>query len=276
MEVFARRSYRGKLRAVILDWAGTTIDFGSCAPLQAFDRLFKQYCVPITAEDARTPMGLDKREHIRKLLQIQSIADRWLLHYNHSPSEDEIETMYAQLIPILKEVILKNAELIPGTIEANAAFRNRSLRIGSTSGYNREIMNMIIPLAKQRGFEPDATVCVTDVPSGRPDPWMALKCAMNMSVYPMTSIVKVGDTLSDIAEGLNAGMWTVGIAKTGNELGLSLAEIAETSPQLIEQRLKDIYLRMYRAGAHYVVDGIVDVIPVLDDIDRRLSCGESP
>ncbi|MBN1655129.1 MAG: phosphonoacetaldehyde hydrolase [Deltaproteobacteria bacterium] len=270
------RSYRGRLRAVILDWAGTTIDYGSCAPARAIYRLFERYRVPISEQEARSPMGLDKREHIRKIARLKSVAERWMLEYKRTPSESDIDAMYRALVPILKEAVLENAELIPGTLDATAEFRSRSLGIGSTSGYSREIMRIVVAQAKQRGFEADRTICVTDVPSGRPDPWMAVKCAMELGVFPMASIVKIGDTIADIAEGLNAGMWTIGVAKTGNELGLRREEVERSSPLCIQRKLRDIYQRMYRAGAHYVVDSIREAIPALDEIERRLNRGESP
>ena len=99
---------------------------------------------------------------------------------------------------------------------------------------------------------------------------------MNLGIYPMEAIVKVGDTLPDIEEGLNAGMWTIGLAKTGNEIGLNEQEIADLSQDVQEAKLAQAYTRMYQTGAHYVVDGIWDVPPILDLIDERLRRGDRP
>lgn len=276
METSYCRSYRGKLQAVVLDWAGTIIDYGSTAPAEAFIQLFKKYRVPISDKEARASMGLDKKEHIKAILRNKSVLKRWAYVYGEPPSPFQVENMYSDFIPLLKKIIAEKTGLIPGTLEAVAEFRNRSLRIGSTSGYDRDIMNIILPIAKEYGFEPDALVCTSDVPSGRPDPWMALKCAMHMRVYPMASIVKIGDTLLDIAEGLNAGMWTIGIAKTGNELGLREEETSQVQPQILERKLECIHDRMHRAGAHFVVDGINDVFSALDKISEYLEDGTSP
>lgn len=92
----------------------------------------------------------------------------------------------------------------------------------------------------------------------------------------MESIVKIGDTLPDIWEGLNAGMWTIGLAKTGNEMGLTEQEIDELEPETRRRRLKRASDRLAQAGAHYVVDGISDLEPVLDEIQARLSRAEKP
>jgi phosphonoacetaldehyde hydrolase len=137
-------------------------------------------------------------------------------------------------------------------------------------------MTVLQTEAARRGYVPDSTVCATQVPAGRPHPYMCLQNAINLQTYPMEAIVKIGDTLPDIEEGLNAGMWTIGLAKTGNEMGLTEEQIAALDPQTLESRLAKAYRRMYQTGAHYVVDGIADVLPVLDDINARLSRGERP
>lgn len=270
------RRQEQRLKAVILDWAGTIVDYGSTAPARAFCQLFSEYQLPISNEEARGPMGLNKREHIRSILNIASVNQRWKEKYGRQPTEMEIETMHQDFVDILKQQVARNTEIIPGTLQAVASFRRRSLKIGSTSGYDRDIMSIIMPIAIRSGVKIDDLVCATDVPRGRPEPWMALRCAMDLQVYPMSSIVKIGDTLPDIAEGLNAGMWTIGIAKTGNELGLCEEEIQQLPSQQLQRKLEAIHDRMYRAGAHFVVDGISDVPSVLEEIERYLAQGVAP
>jgi phosphonoacetaldehyde hydrolase len=135
---------------------------------------------------------------------------------------------------------------------------------------------LLLSEAKKRGYEPDSTVCATDVPEGRPHPWMCLQNAMNLGVHPMEAIVKIGDTLPDIAEGINAGMWTIGLAMTGNELGLTEKQIEALDPEVRERKRQRAYSRMAQSGAHYVVDGISDALPILDKINERLARGERP
>jgi phosphonoacetaldehyde hydrolase len=276
MEFVYRRSYRGRVKSVILDWSGTTIDMGSRAPVMAFVELFKQHGVPITVAEARIPMGLPKKAHIRSITQIDVVAERWQHVHGRRPGEADVESMYQDFIPIQVKVLDDYADLIPGLLEAMGAFREREIMVGSTTGYSQEMMDVLVPRAREQGYVPDSVVCASDVAVGRPEPWMALKSAMEMRVYPMEAIVKVGDTVPDISEGLNAGMWTVALAKTGNELGLSQAEIEALPAGELASRLKAIYQRMYRAGAHYVVDGIGDVPAILDKVRARLARGEHP
>lgn len=276
MEFVYKRSYLGPVKAVILDWAGTTMDYGCYAPAVVFMKVYERQNVPITIEQARQPMGAHKKVHIRQISQNEAVAKKWEQEHGKRPAEEDIERMFEDFVPLQVACLADYADLIPGTLDFISECRDRGLKIGSTTGYTTEMVDVILREAKNRGYEPDSTVCASDVPAGRPAPWMCLKNAMNLGIYPMESIVKIGDTLPDIAEGLNAGMWTIGLAKTGNEMGLTEEEIEKLDPQLYRLRLDRAYQRMAQAGAHYVVDSISDVMPVLDEIDDRMARGERP
>ena len=276
MNFVFHRSYRGPLKAVILDWAGTTMDYGCYAPAVVFIEVYKRKGVPISIGEARVPMGAHKKVHIRQISQMESVAQRWVDVHGRKPTEEDVAAMFEDFVPLQLDCLADYADLIPGTLETIAEFRRRGLRIGSTTGYLPEMMTILLAEAARRGYEPDSSVCAGDVPAGRPEPWMCLKNALNLQIYPMEAIVKVGDTLPDIDEGLNAGMWTIGLAKTGNEIGLNAQEIAELPADELEAKLDRAYKRMYQTGAHYVVDAISDVPPLLDEINARLSRGERP
>jgi phosphonoacetaldehyde hydrolase len=187
---------------VILDWAGTAVDYGCCAPLVAFVEIFKRRGVDISIKEARGPMGIHKRTHILRLTQLDSIAQRWQDVHGREPTEDDVDTMFQAFVPTLLEILPDYCEPIPGVLDAVAAFRQRGLKIGSSTGYTREMMDVVVPEAEKRGYAPASIVCSSDVPAGRPSPWMALKSAMALGVYPMEAIVKIGDTVPDINEGL--------------------------------------------------------------------------
>lgn len=276
MDFVYRRNYRGKLKAVILDWAGTTMDYGCYAPAVVFVEVYKRKGVPISMEEARVPMGAHKKVHIRKISQLDSVSKRWEEIHGRKPNEDDVDEMFADFVPLQLACLADYSDLIPGTLEAVTHFRERGLKIGSTTGYLPEMMAMLKEEASQRGYGPDSSVCAGDVPAGRPEPWMCLENAKNLGVYPMESIVKVDDTLPGIDEGLNAGMWSIGLAKTGNEIGLNQEEIEALTADELQVKLEGAYRRMWQVGAHYVVDGIWDVPIVLDLIDERLSRGERP
>jgi len=276
MDLVYQRSYRGPLKGVILDWAGTTMDYGCFAPAVVFIDVFKRNGVPISIEQAREPMGAHKKVHIRAITRIEDVNKKWQEVHGQKPTEEDVQKMFTEFVPLQCDCLSDYAELIPGTLETLEEIRKRNLKIGSTTGYTSEMMEILLKEAEKRGYVPDSTVCASEVPAGRPHPWMCLQNAMNLQIYPMEALVKVGDTLPDIAEGLNAGMWTIGLAKTGNEMGLTEKEIEQLDPEILDEKLKKAYIRMAQAGAHYVVDGISDIVPILDEINERLSRGERP
>jgi phosphonoacetaldehyde hydrolase len=276
MEFYFQRQYRGSLKAILLDWAGTTMDYGCYAPAVVFIQVYERKGVPITIDEARAPMGAHKKVHIRKISQADSVRERWQAKYKRVPNEEDVEAMFKDFVPLQLACLADYSDLIPGTLDAVKEFRKRGLKIGSTTGYTREMMSILQSEATKRGYTPDATVCAADVPEGRPAPFMCLKNMIDLQIYPPEAIVKVDDTIPGIEEGLNAGMWTIGLAKTGNEVGWNEKEIAQADPGNLKSKLERAYTRMAQAGAHYVVDGIWDVPAVLDAISARVARGEKP
>ena len=271
-----QRRYRGPVKLVILDWAGTTMDYGCYAPAVVFIEVYKRRGVEISIEESREPMGAHKLVHIRKVSQIPSVARRWQEVHGRPCTEEDVQAMFQEFVPLQLDCLADYADLIPGTLDTVAELRRREIKIGSTTGYTREMMDLLLREAAERGYQPDSTVCASDVPAGRPEPWMCFANAQNLGVYPMEACVKIGDTLPDIDEGLNAGMWTIGLAKSGNELGLNEREIAALPAGELQSRLDRAYNRMHQAGAHYVVDTIADVLPLIERIQTRLASGERP
>lgn len=276
MDFMYRRAYTGPLKALILDWAGTTVDHGCFAPVAVFPEIFKQRGISVSVQQARAPMGLEKRDHIRAIAQMEPVAQQWQAVYNRPCTEDDITAMFEEFLPLQKQVVSGYAELVPELPAVLDECRARGLKIGTTTGYSSAIMEALLPEAQQRGYTPDSCVCPDDVPAGRPYPWMCFQNAMNLGLYPMEAGVKVGDTLPDVAEGLNAGLWTVAVVVSGNELGLTRQEFAALEPATRAAKVQAVRQRMYQAGAHYVIDMLDDLPAVLDDIAARLRRGERP
>ncbi|HEV8456999.1 MAG TPA: phosphonoacetaldehyde hydrolase [Methylomirabilota bacterium] len=270
------RRYRGKIQAVLLDWAGTTMDYGCMAPAVVFVEVFKRQGVPITMAEARAPMGAHKRVHIQKISQLDSVRRRWEEAHGRPPGEADADRMFAEFVPLQLACLSDYSRLIPGTLEVVGAIRARGIKLGSTTGYLREMMEINLRDAKLQGYEPDSTVCASDVPAGRPYPYMCLQNVINLQVSPVEACVKADDTVPGIEEGLNAGMWTIGLAMSGNEIGLPLKELEALDPAERQRRSQRAYARMHQCGAHYVVDSIADLMPCLDAIEERLARGDRP
>lgn len=276
MDFVFQRTYRGPLKAVILDWAGTTIDFGSFAPVAVFIRLFECQGISVSKEDVRSGMGLMKKDHLRLILNRPRVAEAWVQIRGTPPTEDDVERLFAEFASLQVEILRQYTVPIRGLGETIADLRQRKIKIGSTTGYTRAMMDVVLPEAEKQGYVPDALVCPDEVPAGRPYPWMIYQNLIQLQIYPAEAVVKVGDTLPDIEEGLNAGLWTVGVTLSGNLLGLSEAEVAALPAAELAAQREAIAKQLYQSGAHYVIDGIWDLPLVLDDIQMRLKHGERP
>jgi phosphonoacetaldehyde hydrolase len=271
-----RRPNAGPLRLVVADLAGTVLDYGSCAPAGAFVRVFDRHGVRVTETQARGPMGLDKKEHLRALMRLPSVAEAWEEATGRRPAAGDVETLYVEFEPLQQAAAAGTSDLIPGVTETVGLLRERGIAVAVTTGYSQPIASVVLAEARRQGFVPDAAFCAGDVPQGRPAPWMAFRCMMELGVYPAHAAVKVGDTEIDIEAGRNAGMWTVGVTKTGNMLGLGLEAAQSLSSEELSQRLGEAERRLTGAGAHYVVESFAEMPGVVDDINRRFPRGERP
>lgn len=267
------------LKAVIFDWAGTMIDFGSRAPMGAFVEAFSRFQVALTIEEARGPMGLPKRAHIAKLFSLPHVARAWEQAQGTPADDNAIDRLFEVFVPLNAEVVGDYAEMIPGAVAMAQSLRQRGLKIGSTTGYTRPIMERLLPLAKAQGYAPDNLVCAGDLSDGRPTPLMMYRCFADLGVYPPDCVVKVDDTAPGIAEAVAAGSWAVGVAVSGNAFGLSLNEteiLSRDDPHTFAARRAKAARELSTAGAYKVIDSVAELMPVLNEIESRLAEGERP
>ena len=272
----SERRNRGKIKAVIFDWAGTVIDYGSRAPAGVFVEVFKRHGVEISLAEARGPMGMEKRAHIAAIAAMTGVGERWQKANGRALGDADVDQMYDEFLPLQIACLPSYSELIPGALDVVAACRARGIKVGTSTGYSRRLMDVVEVEARRRGFVPDAIVCADDVPAGRPAPWMCFENMKRLGVWPAEACVKVDDTLPGIEAGLNAGMWSIGIVRTGNELGLSAEELRSLPPGECERRIRAGRERMLQGGAHFVIDGVAELMPVIDEIGAKLRRGERP
>jgi phosphonoacetaldehyde hydrolase len=265
-----------RLEAVIFDWAGTTVDHGSLAPVRAVSEVFRRCGITVSDADARRDMGVFKRDHIAKILAMAHIADQWRAVHRAEPGDDDVASLFAEFLPLQMHMLVECSDVIEGVAAAAIRLRQRHLRLGGTTGYTRPMLDVLVERARAQGFEVDAALCPDDVGGGRPHPWMCLQLALSFHVSATATVVKVGDTISDIEEARNAGMWAVGVSATGNEIGLSAAELAALPDADRQHRLAIAREHLKAAGAHYVLDSASGIEPVVDAIERRLAAGDRP
>jgi len=267
--------HANKLKALVLDWAGTTVDFGSLAPARTIQQVFASAGISLSDREVRQHMGLAKKDHIAGILSMPRVRDEWQALRGRLPTSNEVEELYQRFIPLQLSCLEEYSTLIPGVPDNVRRFRNRGLKIGSTTGYTRTMLDQLIESSAKGGYKPDCSVSPEDVGAARPAPFMLYENAVRLQVYPLASIAKVGDTPADIHEGLNACAWSIGVAATGNAIGLSQAEFQALSVHERHFRVSNARAELEQAGAHYVVDTLAELDAVLDDIDARLKCGDT-
>jgi phosphonoacetaldehyde hydrolase len=264
------------VRGVVFDLSGTVIDFGSRGPVVAFVELFRRHGVQVDDEQARQPMGLHKRDHIQRMLSEMTLRASWTEVHGAPPNEDTVEQLYREFVPLQIEVLREHSELIPGVARVALALRERGIKIATTTGFDSGMIEDLARLARAGGFDPDVLVCPDHVGQGRPAPWMALHAARQMGIYPMKTLVKVGDTPADVAEAHAAGMWAVAVVRSGNEVGLAARDLEALPPAERDSRIAAARSRLAACGPHYLIDTVADLLPILDDITARLARGDRP
>lgn len=258
---------------VVADLAGTVVDFGCQAPTMAFRTLFEENGIELSDERIREPMGMHKRDHIQALCRMPEVARQWRERHGREVSEADIDTLFQQFVPGQLACLPSHCDLIPGTAEAASRLQAAGVRIGATTGYNREMLGVVIEHARRQGYCPDVAFSSVDVRAGRPAPWMIFRCMEAAGVYPPRRVVKIGDTVSDIEAGRNAGVWSVGITATGSMLGLTAEQLAALPGAERERRLAAASDALRAAGAHAVVSSFAE-LPSL--IERFEAPGERP
>ncbi|MBX3422042.1 MAG: phosphonoacetaldehyde hydrolase [Pirellulaceae bacterium] len=262
------------LKAVVFDWAGTMIDYGSCAPAVVFQQIFQTNGIRITPQQAREPMGMAKREHIATIGAMPEVAAAWQNIHGRPLNVQDVDRMYQQFLPLQKEVLGRFSELIPGAAEAEASCRELGLKVGSTTGYTRELMESVTAAAARQGYRPDFVLCSEDAPRGRPAPYLLFEAAKRLDVFPMWRVVNVDDTTAGVEAGRNAGCWNIGISKSGNLVGLSQAELDCMDQSIVGELCKQAERKLVAAGAHYVVPTVAQVPEVLRLIEQRCHSGQ--
>lgn len=259
----AMTSNLANIRGVLLDWAGTTIDYGSRAPTQVFIEMFRRRGITITEAEARGPMGSAKRDHIAAILALPRVQTLWHEQSGRASNEQDVDAIYAEFLPFQKSVLAEHCLLIPGIAAAIACLEKHGLKIGSSTGYTRALMEVVVPLAAQQGYAPEVTLCADDVREGRPAPWMNFHAAEQLGIYPLRDVLVVDDTTVGIKAGKNAGAITVAVTQTGNALGLSLEQVEQLSRTDLDARLAIIERDFRSAGADYVLRSAAELPELL-------------
>lgn len=260
-----------KIECVIMDWAGTSVDYGCFAPVAAFVESFKQMGLTVTPDETRAHMGLTKIEEIRALFAIDRVDAAFRAKYGRAYGEDDVQECYRRFQQVLFDTLEDYTDPIPGVVEVIADLRARGIKVGSTTGYTQSMMDVVIPAAEKKGYKVDACVTSDNLPGGRPKPYMIYQNMCRLDIPSRFSVLKYGDTIADIREGVNAGVWSVGVVLGSNELALTEEEAKALPIAELKCRMAKVRDRMYAAGADYVVDTIAELPMLIEDINERMA-----
>lgn len=256
-----------KFEAVIFDWAGTTIDYGCFAPVQAFIELFHNYGIDVTMEETRKPMGMLKWDHIKTMLGMPNIYHQWVAKYGRDVTANDIDEMHDQFTAMLMRILDQFTDPKPYVVDTIQTLKKMGIKIGSTTGYTDQMMSIVVPVAKDKGYEPDVWISPNSVNNfGRPYPYMIFRNLEALQVQDIRHVIKIGDTISDIEEGKHAGVISVGILEGSSLMGLTEIEYLALSKQERDNLLTTLDQQYREAGADEVILNMKE----LPDLIQRL------
>lgn len=261
-----------KIQLVVFDWAGTTVDYGCIAPLAVFERIFENKNIHLTRDEIIKPMGMGKRDHIETLLKTENATAQWKNVCDRDWTQDDIDEMFSQFNSMLLSVLTDYCIPIDGVLESIEELRKMGMHIGSTTGYTREMMDIVEPGAKKLGYAPDYTVTaeMTDK-YGRPYPYMVYENMKHFGVISPKFVVKVGDTAADMKEGKNAGAWSVGVVIGSSAANLTEEMAAALSEDEREARFAQAEKVLRDAGADYVIRTMRELPAAIEEINMKMS-----
>ncbi len=265
-----------EIAAVVFDWAGTVVDFGCLAPVRALQMAFAAEGLTLSESQARKDMGKAKRDHVAALLTDPAVGTAWTKHFGTPPGAADVDRLYAALEPLMLEEAGRHSTLIPGAAEIADWLQREGVKIGSSTGYTRAMMAGILPRAASQGYAPSVVVCAGETKVGRPSPLPMWKALSELAAYPTWRTVKVDDAIVGVEEGRAAGAWTVGLAASGNGVGLGLEAWRALSESERAKRSEASGRVLRDAGADYAIATVADLKDVLIDIERRIARGERP
>lgn len=259
-----------KIEAVIFDWAGTTVDFGCFAPVNVFVNIFKTAGIDVTIEEARIPMGMLKIDHIRTMLEMPRIQDSWQERYSRPSNEEDVHTLYTQFETELMATLATYTDPIPNVIDTVAELKEKGIKIGSTTGYTASMMEVVTKNAKEKGYAPDHLVTPDDTNNlGRPYPYMIFRNLEFLKVSSVKAVIKVGDTVSDMKEAVNAGIPAVGVIIGSSEMGLTEEQFTSLSEEEKQETIERVRATFLENGASYTIETMADLLPLIETIEEN-------
>ena len=259
-----------KIEAVIFDWAGTTVDYGCLAQVQAFITAFEEYGITPALAEVREPMGMLKRDHVRTMMNMDRIRSEWKRIHGRDFTEADVEKVYQTSEASILKIVHRFTDPKPHVPETMRYLREKGIKVGSTTGYTDEMMRIVAPAAAEKGYCPDCWFSPNSVGNfGRPYPYMILENLKKLEITCVSAAVKIGDTAADIREGLAAGMPSLGVVEGSSVLGLTEEEYAALSSEEKELCCRRAEEKFLAAGATAVLRNLSELPAYLKKLEAE-------
>ena len=239
------------IRLAIFDLGGTLVDKYSMTPVLAFKRTFDKYNIRLTAKEIYQDMGIEKSEHISKILNFDSSKCIWDDRYKRAPNSQDVAKLFREFRDNQRTLVKNHMTILPETQPVIRELKRNNVKIAVNTGFDQDTMIAILEKLNHYDIEPDyslSSTCMT-IP-GRPDPSMIYELMKRCDVQDPRQVVKIDDTPVGIKEGKNAGCHTIGVARWSAQMGVNDPSEFNTIDEDHNFRMKRVnqcidYLRSY-------------------------------
>lgn len=259
------------MRACIFDLGGTIVDKYSLTPFLSLKKSFLKHKLDISDELIYKDMGKSKLDHIREIINDSEVKHQFLEFNDKEPRGNDILSIYDDFNEIQKEATYR-MNIIPETKGIIDYLKNKDILIGVTTGFNKEITNIIHDKLDSEGIYIDKYVSSTclDKP-GRPYPYMINHIMNEFNIINSYNVMKLDDTVIGLGEGRAAHCWTAGVSRWSSNMKVkSMKECYNLSYSEIKERNKISRGILKEAGPHYIFDTLNDLPEIIDKFDFKI------
>jgi phosphonatase-like hydrolase len=221
------------IKMIVFDMAGTTVN-ENMVVYKTLQKAINEAGFNFTLEQVLTEgAGKEKADAIRSILQV----------YAQKQDDSLTDSIYQHFIAQL-ETAYDTQDILPqdNAEDLFRALKERNIVVVLNTGYNEKTAKQLIAkLGWKKGVEFDGLVTATDVPHNRPYPDMIRLAMKEFGISDAREVAKVGDSVIDIEEGVNAGC----------SLNIGITTGAHTRQQL--QSVKP----------DYIIDNLLELLPLL-------------
>lgn len=248
------------LRACIFDLGGTIVDRYSLSPFLSLKEAFKLNNLIINQNLIFNDMGMDKREHIKKILKDKYVHRNFFHNEGRFVNDNDVNQIYSDFndIQLCRSKVI---DIIPETKETLSYLKEKNILIGINTGFNRKITENIIDVLTKEGIHIDEYVSSSclDLP-GRPKPYMINHLMDKFKITNPDEVMKVDDTNVGVLEGKNAKCLSIGVARWSTYMKVrDEYEMRSLKEDDIRNKLIDSKKELRKSIPDSIIDDLTDI-----------------